>query len=241
MADNPDGWGLAWKENQSFRLAKEPIPAHQSELFARLCDSTHSNLIIAHVRKASFPTVIDMSNTHPFQRVCCGKEWIFAHNGMVPDIVEIELSSNNPVCCPTGKTDSEYAFCHLLDSIAQHFQGTSSAAPSNWLENLATVSGLVASLGKFNFLMSDGEHLIAYGHDRLHYLERFGSDQYDTVQDNSVMVATEPLDENAAWTSFQAGELRLYRAGRMIGRILTQTTSSSDYELRRNESSANPF
>lgn len=222
-ADNPDGWGIAWLTNGVFSLIKEPNPAHRSTLFEQLCVTTRSDMVIAHVRKASYPTVIDMSNTHPFQRLCCGKEWVFAHNGMVPDIVEIEMSSHNPVCCPTGRTDSEYAFCHLLGRIAEHFHAQPSAAPSTWQENLATVSGLIASLGKFNFLMSDGEHLIAYGHDRLHYLERADSVQTDGGLGNSVLIATEPLDENAAWTAFQPGELRLYRSGKMIGSLMTQT------------------
>lgn len=220
--DNPDGWGIAWLTNGVFSLVKEPNPAHRSTLFEQLCDTTRSNLVIAHVRKASYPTVIDMSNTHPFQRVCCGKEWVFAHNGMVPDIVEIEMSSHNQVCCPTGGTDSEYAFCHLLGRIAEHFHVLPSAAPSTWLENLATASGLIASLGKFNFLMSDGEHLIAYGHDRLHYLERSGAGQTGGETGNSVLIATEPLDGHASWTAFQPGELRLYRAGKMIGGMMAQ-------------------
>lgn len=224
-ADNSDGWGLAWRENGAFHLSKEPTPAHQSALFAQLCGTTRSNLVIAHVRKASFPLIMNMSNTHPFQHVCCGKEWVFAHNGMVPDIVDMELSSDNPVCHPAGGTDSEYAFCHLLARIAQHFHDLPAADPATWFENLAAVSGLVASLGKFNFLMSDGEHLIAYGHDRLHYLERTSSGPFDgsTATVNSALLATEPLDKNAEWTAFQAGELRLYRAGRMIGRMMTQT------------------
>lgn len=227
-ADNPDGWGIAWLTNGIFSLIKEPIPAHQSSLFERLCATTCSDLVIAHVRKASYPTVIDMNNTHPFQRVCCGKEWVFAHNGMVPDIVEMEMTSDNPVCCPTGRTDSEYAFCHLLGRIAEHFHALPSATPSTWLENLATVSGLIASLGKFNFLMSDGEHLIAYGHDRLHYLERADSSQADGELGKSVLIATEPLDGDTAWTAFQPGELRLYRYGRMIGSMMTQPAPATE-------------
>ncbi len=155
---------------------------------------------------------------------------MFAHNGMVPDIVEIELSSDNPVCHPTGGTDSEYAFCHLLGRIAQHFHSLPSADTATWLENLAAVSGLIASLGKFNFLMSDGEHLVAYGHDRLHYLERSSSDQSNSIPVNSVLVATEPLDKNAGWTTFQPGELRLYRAGKMIARMMTQLMTPVDSE-----------
>ena len=222
VADNPDGWGIASWESGAFHLFKEPTPAHQSELFAQLGKSTHSSLFIAHVRKASFPPVIDVSNTHPFQRLCCGKEWVFAHNGMVPDIVDIELSSDNPVCCPTGRTDSEYAFCHLLGGIAQHLHGLPAADPATWFENLAVVSGLVASLGKFNFLMSDGEHLIAYGHDRLHYLECAGSDGSGGIPLDSVLIATEPLSDSPGWTAFQAGELRLYRSVKMIERMMTQ-------------------
>ncbi len=227
LADNPDGWGMAWQENNAFQLFKEPIPAHQSALFTRLCGSTNSSLMIAHVRKASFPPVIDMRNTHPFQRVCCGKEWVFAHNGMVPDIVGIESSANNPVCCPTGKTDSEYAFCHLLGRIAEQFHGLSFTAPTSWIDDLAEVSGLVASLGKFNFLMSDGEHLIAYGHDRLHYLERSGSGPSDGTPHNSVLIATEPLEKNEKWTAFEAGELRVYRSGNLTGRMMAHPSGST--------------
>ncbi len=177
-ADNPDGWGIAWWEGGKFELSKEPTPAHQSAHFAHLCGTMHSNLFISHIRKAKFPPIRTMTNTHPFRRMCCGKEWVFAHNGMVPDIVDIELSNNNPVCRPMGETDSEYAFCHLLGRIAQHFHSLPSADPTAWLENLAMVSGLVSSLGKFNFLMSDGEHLIAYRHDRLHYLEPSSASQF---------------------------------------------------------------
>lgn len=220
-ADNPDGWGIAWRENGTFHLSKEPIPAHQSTLFAQLCETTRSSLIIAHVRKANSPPIRTMSNTHPFQRMCCGKEWVFAHNGMVPDIVEIELSSVNQVCHPMGGTDSEYAFCYLLGRIAQHFHSLPSTDTTAWFENLAAASGLVASLGKFNFLMSDGEHLIAYGHDQLHYLERHNSGR---LNGNSVLIATEPLDEDEEWVTFKPGELRLYRSGKMIGRMMTQTT-----------------
>jgi len=228
VADNPDGWGLTWQENGTFRLVKEPMPAHQSALFAQLCGTTRSSLIIAHVRKASFPPVIDMSNTHPFQRMCCGKEWVFAHNGMVPDIVDIELSIGNSVCCPTGGTDSEYAFCHLLDRIARHFHGLPSSDPTTWFENLAMVSSLIASLGKFNFLMSDGEHMIAYGHDRLHYLERSTSGQFDATPVNSILIATEPLDENEKWMTFEPGELRVYRSGKLLERVTAQTMLPSD-------------
>lgn len=221
-ADNPDGWGLACWGNGAFHLFKEPTPAYLSTRFARLCGTTRSKLILAHVRKARLPPVRALSNTHPFQQKCCGKEWVFAHNGLVPEIVAIERTSDNPVCRPMGETDSEHAFCHLLGHIARHFDRSPEADPAARFENLAAASGLVASLGKFNFLMSEGEYLIAYGHDRLHYLERPGSTGSDGAPVDWAMIATEPLDHAGQWTPFEAGELRVYRHGRMVGRVMTR-------------------
>ena len=83
-ADNPDGWGLAWLEHGNFQLAKEPRPAFRSILFEDLGATLRSSLVIAHVRKAWHPPINTMGNTHPFRSTCCSKEWVFAHNGLVP-------------------------------------------------------------------------------------------------------------------------------------------------------------
>lgn len=215
MADNPDGWGLAWWEDGAFRLSKEPLPASRSPLFAGLSDIVRSSLVIAHVRKARLPPINTLDNTHPFQRACCGKAWVFAHNGLVPDVVGMERANRGQICQPSGETDSEYAFCHLLSHIAALGDGAPFAA-------VAAISELIASHGKFNFLMSDGEYLIAYGHDRLHYLERAGMETPDGMHADCVMIATEPLLGSGAWIPFAAGELRIYRAGRLAERIVTQ-------------------
>lgn len=214
-ADNPDGWGLAWREKESFQLAKEPLPAFRSALFEDLCATLNSSLVIAHVRKARHPPVNTMGNTHPFRSECCGKEWVFAHNGLVPEIVGMEQRNRQAVCLPTGETDSEFAFCHLLSHLAQDFNDPATGASLSFA-TLAAASELVASHGKFNFLMSEGEHLIAFGHDRLHYLEQ----EDGTV--NSAMIATEPLAGNTNWIGFEPGELRIYRLGKLAGRLITR-------------------
>jgi glutamine amidotransferase len=220
-ADNPDGWGLASWDNGAFHVFKEPEPAAQSMLFAELCEAVRSNLIVAHVRKARYPPINTMTNTHPFKHTCCGKEWVFAHNGLVPAIVDLELGSENPVCRPTGQTDSEYAFCHLLGYIAQQLRDTQPSDAVAWFQTLATVSELVASHGKFNFLMSDGEYLVAYGHDRLHHSEQHNSDSANNKPLHRVLVATEPLNGNEEWIAFEPGELRVYHLGRLAGRMTT--------------------
>jgi glutamine amidotransferase len=89
---------------------------------------------------------------------------------------------------------------------------------------LAAESEMLTSFGKFNFLMSDGEHLIAYGHDRLHYTEQHDARQSIDRPQDRVTIATEPLDAADGWIAFEPGELRVYRSGRLAGRMLTRPT-----------------
>jgi glutamine amidotransferase len=233
-ADNPDGWGIAWRDGAGFRLEKAPEAACRSALFDATFQTWRGDLAIAHVRKAKYPPVNTLVNTHPFLHDCCGRRWAFAHNGLVPGIVALEGSRTSDrlrlegsrtsdrlrlegsrtsdrlrleaeggerVCRPEGETDSEFAFCHLLGRVVRGFH-----AP-DWLATLAEASAEIARFGQFNFLLSEGEHLIAHGHDRLHRLE---------ATDGVALIATEPLSDHPNWTPFAPGELRIYRDGRRI-------------------------
>lgn len=217
-ADNPDGWGLAWRESgeeagQGFHLAKEPAPGWQSPLFASLAATLASDLLVGHVRKARFPPVNTLNNTHPFQRACCGRIWVFAHNGLVPEVVDVEQGNEERFCLPEGETDSEFAFCHLLGHLHVHHG-------EDWLAELGRISEALARRGKFNFLLSDGDYLISYGHDRLHCLETAGAEAV-------ALVATEPLSDHPGWTAYAPGELRIHRAGVRVGRIATHPPAPS--------------
>jgi glutamine amidotransferase len=213
-ADNSDGWGIAWREDGGFRLQKAPTPAAHCAAYARLAPTIASDLVIAHVRKAKHPPISHFNNTHPFQRECCGKPWVFAHNGLVPDIMHDSGMQLAGARRPEGATDSEYAFCFLLDRIADWSQQPAGA--DRWLGELAPLSGLIASFGQFNFLLSDGAHLIAYGHDRLHYHEGLHAGRH------TVLVASVPLTNDDAWRAFAPGELRVYRAGLLVRAALTR-------------------
>jgi predicted glutamine amidotransferase len=211
VADNPDGWGIAWWEDGRFRLAKEPLPACRDERYPEAVASLKTVLLVAHVRKARLPPINTRNNTHPFLRECCGRAWAFAHNGLVPEVVELETANQARVCRPEGETDSEFAFCHLLSHVTRHLHA---AVPENdWLDRLGELSGEIARFGKFNFLLADGEHLIAYG---LHALET--RDEHGAP---FALVATEALDADVAWKAFAPGELRIYRAGTRVKRVAT--------------------
>lgn len=205
-ADNPDGWGVAAWHDGIATLVKSAEAGFSSERFATLADELHTHLAIAHVRKARHPPVPGMLNTHPFIHACCNREWVFAHNGMVPEVIEWQTSG--PLCHPDGETDSEYAFCHLLSEIAEAYENPLQPA---WIDRLVQLSEKISTLGKFNFLLSDGRELIAYGHDRLHQLE------IDDALGRRIIVATEALSDDP-WQPFAPGELRVYRDGKVIAR-----------------------
>lgn len=212
-ADNPDGWGIAWRGGGTVHLERDPLPGHGSERFAEVIDALQSDLVVAHVRKARWPPVNTLGNTHPFVHPCCGRSWVFAHNGLVPELVTMESANPAKACQPVGETDSEFAFCHLLSHVMGYYPTPSAETP--WIHVLATISELIAGHGKFNFLLSDGEHLIAYGHDRLHHRE-WREDGVDIA-----LVTTEPLGTPADWSPFAAGQLRIYREGVAVERITT--------------------
>ncbi len=225
-AHHRDGWGLAYTENGVFRLHKHPEAAASSSQLSVLADTVRTNLLVGHVRKAKHPLVNHYKNTHPFLRRCCDRDWVFAHNGLVADIMEGEQTRLQGNCLPNGDTDSEYAFNFLLEQIAARFRVYLLNGDDSWFHGLAELGGLLATYGQFNFLMSDGVYLIAYGHDRLHYLERRCDKQKVTL------IATEPLTQTEPWQAFENGELRVYRNGNLVTRLSqpasmkTQATSA---------------
>jgi len=233
-ADNPDDWGLAYRDRSgsqpnNFQIYKETIAASDSRLLAWLANKVNTDLLIAHVRKARCPTIVNYVNTHPFLHQCCKKEWVFAHNGLVPSIILADETHLKGTCVPDGETDSEHAFCHLLDRIAQSFDAFMTD-PTEWFHSVAARAEWITSLGQFNFLLSDGTHLIAYGHDRLHALE-------DEINGNKlVQIATEPLTDEP-WQAFKAGELRVYRDGRLQAQAETRPVPVDPQSVAFNASS----
>jgi hypothetical protein len=82
--------------------------------------------------------------------------------------------------------------------------------------------------------MSDGVHLIAYGHDRLHSLADTRATFWLDAATETAIIATEPLTEGPGWLAFEPGELRVYRAGRQIAHFITHPRATApDGDLPR--------
>lgn len=211
---NYHGWGFAFCEKENWKVIKAPMPLHreniQEEKFR-----FKSKIIIGHVRLASCGDYAH-ENTHPFKI----DNWIFAHNGTVTSIMNhphFELGEWKP----EGQTDSEYAFCYLLHKLN-----------ANSFRNVKTIieqeAGKIKKYGEFNFLLSDGKNLYAYGDDSLFYVKRKAPFEFVTLRDDqyevhlsevkapdekAVIVATEPLTDEK-WIRISG--LKIFKNGEEI-------------------------
>ncbi len=223
-----DGWGIAFYEGKGCRAFHDPRPSTHSEI-ARLVShySIKSRIVISHIRQANRGRVC-LENTHPFSRELWGRHWVFAHNGELKGVKRLPLSFYRPV----GSTDSEYAFCWMLDRIRERFPTPPRHPRALW----RLVGQLATELdhrGIFNFLLSDARHLYAYCSTQLAWLTRrapFGKAQLsdldvtvdfsaETTPDDIVtVIVTRPLTANEDWNRMAPGNLEVFAGGLpMIG------------------------
>lgn len=163
---NKSGWGIAHHVGRDAIILKEPAPAAESPWVRFAAEHpVLSSCVISHVRYATAgaPTY---SNTHPFARELGGRVHFFAHNGSLKDIWD-RLSLKTTRFLPIGETDSEYAFCYLLENIAPLWEsGNPPPSRDARMAVVADTAQKLRRLGPINFLYSDGLTLFAHGHRR---------------------------------------------------------------------------
>jgi len=130
---------------------------------------------------------------------------------------------------PVGDTDSERAFCWLMQELAKAH--ASVPGIGELTHTLRELLPLPAAHGTFNMLLSNGQALWAHGTTQLYSVERrhpftattLADDDlsvdfadHTTPSDRVAVVATEPLTTNEAWRPFAAGELRVFQGGRQF-------------------------
>ena len=217
-----DGWGITFFEGRGVRHFIDHEPASTSpvaELIARY--PLKSRHVVAHIRKATEGAVA-LENCHPFVRELWGRYWVFAHNGTLKDF-HPRLHGNFR---PVGQTDSERAFCWLMQELAKSHVSVPSVAELTL--TLRELAPQIASHGSFNFLLSNGEALWAHCATNLYFVERshpFAHAQladedlsvdFATVTapgDRVAVVVTAPLTTNETWTQMKPGELRVFVDG----------------------------
>ena len=165
---NNSGWGIAFFDDKDALTIKEAEPASDSawvDFIAK--EGLTSDCVIAHVRLATIGEP-RLENTHPFRRALGRRTHVFAHNGTLKGIHErYPVAERNQM--PIGETDSELAFCVLLDRM-RDLWGDGSQTPdvNDRLACFAEFANEMKELGSANFLYADGDALFVHSHRRIY-------------------------------------------------------------------------
>ncbi|MBF7688591.1 class II glutamine amidotransferase [Acinetobacter rathckeae] len=245
-SDHCDGFGIGFFEDRACRLFVDNKSAIQSPIGELIRNyPIKSKNVIAHIRKATQGQVT-FQNSHPFVRELWGRHWLFAHNGDLHEF-EPELSGR---FTPIGNTDSELAFCYLLDRLVEHF-GYKEPKVEEVFAVLEEIAPEISEFGTFNFCLSNGDALFSYAVTKLSWTVRgypFGLarlvdldveidfSKVTTPEDRVAVVTTEPLTDEV-WTAFKPGELILFQGGYLIKTAQTYidrlVREAKDPSLRR--------
>jgi glutamine amidotransferase len=227
-----DGWGIAFYEGKGLRSFHDPDPSCSSPIAQFVKDHPiKSTQVISHIRQANVGQV-NLENTHPFSRELWGFIWTYAHNGQLDkSLFDWPLEYYFPV----GSTDSEYAFCWLMDQLRKKFK----SKPNDLTlvsEFLHECCEKLRGLGVFNMLLGESRLLFTYNTTKLWWITRkapFGEatlkdcdvtvdfHNETSVTDKVTVIATEPLTEQEQWNKIETGELVTFELAEIIHQKFT--------------------
>ena len=237
---NPDGWGVAFYRDHSLQIVKEVGPAVGSSLFDFVESYPYSKIFLSHVRRSTCG-IKSYANTHPFYRqVRIGssiKEWVFAHNGTLHKMDSLKLESFKPI----GGTDSEHAFCYIIDTIVKRNITDWTTGDYRFLESL--LQEINNHVNTFNCIFSDGDYVFCYSDenrfngglrfvrrahpfgvvDLVRHDEKLGMidirnvdlDKHKTPDQAGYIIVTRELTDED-WLDFETGELIVFKDGEIV-------------------------
>ncbi|MFA9486482.1 class II glutamine amidotransferase [Moraxella haemolytica] len=237
-----DGFGIAFFErgetgNMGLRQFHDNQPSHLSPV-ADLINQypIRAMNVIAHIRRATMGDKNNLSNVHPFVREVWGEQWAFAHNGQMSQSFvrrtqRLAANGNAEYYAPVGTTDSELAFCYLLNRLKATFK----TRPSDeaLFAFLTAQCRYLSANGLFNCLISNGSWQLAYAGSLLFYLTRkapFGEAQLSdgemsvnfgdvaTDKDKVTILVTIPLTTNENWQQIAVDECVVFADGDVVFR-----------------------
>ena len=224
-----DGFGIAFFEGRGVRIFRDNRPASLSPIADCVKQyKIKSLIVIANIRKAT-QGAVNIENTHPFIREIWGENWVFAHNGNLKDLPNMSES----FCQPIGSTDSEAAFCYMAEFLKSRFK--KKPTEMQIFQAIQEVSKELAAHGTFNFILSNGEWMIAHCSTNLHYLVRkapFGKahridddgvidfNDYAKDGDKVTIITTFPLTKDEPWTKMENGGFVFFKEGDKIAEVI---------------------
>lgn len=230
---NPDGYGLGTFDSTGrARVDKGAVAAWKDTRFAEAARDAESSTFIAHVRYATTGDV-SFANSHPFEQH--GR--LFAHNGVIEGIEDLDRELGAALSLVHGETDSERFFALITrETTARDGDVTAGITSAvRWVADRLPLHSL-------NFVLATPTELYAFRYpedNTLFWLDRAAGgpsgvrhlDQAsaggtvrvrsgDLAAREAVIVASERMDEDPGWQALQPGEL-LYVNARLE---VTRTT-----------------
>jgi glutamine amidotransferase len=222
-----DGWGVSLYHNRFAQTFLEERPAYASPLTRFLHDNPiETQLAVAHIRRMTLGGA-RLENTHPFVRVFQRRHMVFAHNGTLLHVRERPLAHESPL----GDTDSEHAFCWMLERLRELYPGGYPEDADRLGETVFALANDLGSDGIFNFLFADGRFLFARCGDNLFHIVRKpplgqarmvdAEIEVDFAQvmrrgGSLAVVATQPLTHGEAWIRATPGTLWVFHDGELV-------------------------
>lgn len=228
--DHVDGFGVAYFEPTGLRIYCDDRAAMDSPIAELVANAKIKALnTIVHLRKSDDSL---LRNAHPFVREIWGESWAFSHNGKMT--IE-QATDSDPIrqgvshyYCPVGDTDSEFAFCYLLNQLKDNFE--QKPDDKTLFGFLTEQCRFLADYGLFNCLLSNGDWLLSYANTLLFYVTRqapFGLatlvdadisidfQQVNEPDDVITVLATIPLTTNEDWQQLAVNECVIFAEGRI--------------------------
>ena len=215
----PDGTGLgAYDPDGKPIVSKQPLAAYEDQQFAQEAREVSSRTFVAHVRYASTGAVT-AKNTHPFEQ----RDRLFAHNGVIEDLGTLERELGDAMALVQGDTDSERFFALITREIDRDGDvGAAIVRAAGWIaENLPVfaLNVVLITAGELWALRYPDVHELHVlerdaggptGRRHLEHASARGSVRVrsgDLATRPAVVVASEPMDEDAGWRALESGEL----------------------------------
>ncbi len=210
----PDGTGLGWfDQGGAPQLAKQAIAAYGDADFAREAREVSSRTFVAHIRFAS-TGALELRNTHPFEM----EGRLFAHNGVIQNLGELERHLGKARGMVKGDTDSERFFALITREIANH-EGDVGAGIETACRWVAANLPLLA----INFVLATSDNVWALRYPETHPLFLLEREPGEPLEHSSslgtrvhspqgserplVVIASEKMDSDPGWTPLSSGEL----------------------------------
>ena len=161
-----DGWGSPSMRGQGFRTFRIPNSAQSPIAKAGPGTAIKSRAVVSHIRWCE-PGCVSLETPTPLPANCG------AVTGPLPTMAQLTGYKRLPTGRhrPVGDTDSEHAFCWLLDRLEHKYP----KRPANFPPCSATSRPLcdeLRGLRVFNILLSDGEFVMTYCSNNLYWLTR---------------------------------------------------------------------